>query len=191
MAHRGPFHAWMVQGLSACHGAPMTQPQRNLALVKSDVVGFLGTIRDGTVQRLKTDDRFKRLAEVVFAYWQAKLNHPHAWIDAKREKRIITRLRECGGDWGLLCYAVDGALRDAYIMGRDPNAQRKYDGISTIFRDLEQVERLAELCPRYRAGESHPLVVKYQQTTDTPADTDNPPAATHNPSHLELTAKRT
>lgn len=104
------------------------------------------------------------MAQVVFAYWAARLNHLQAIYDRKREARILARLREGRGDWGILCYAVDGARKDDYLMGRDERASRRYDGVETIFRDRAQVERLAELCPRFRAGERHPLVVKYETT---------------------------
>lgn len=135
---------------------------RALALVQSTAVAFLESVRAGAIVQLQRDDLYLKLTEVVFAYWAARLNHPHAILDPKREKRIMARLRETRGEWGLLCYAVDGASRDGYLMGRDDRAPRKYDGISTIFRDLEQVERLAELCPKYRAGQPHPLVTKYE-----------------------------
>lgn len=73
----------------------------------------------------------------------------------------MARLVESRGDWGIMCYAVDGALKDDFLMGRDDRSARRYDGIETIYRDRGQVERLAEMCPKYRAGEPHPLVVKY------------------------------
>lgn len=139
----------------------MTAAVRSLALVQTKAVGYLEAVRNGTAARLKQDARFACLAEVVFAYWAAKLHHPGAILDAKREKRILARLRESRGDWGLLCFAVDGALRDDFLMGRDDRAGRKYDGIETVFRDRAQVERLAELCPKFQAGDLHPLVVKY------------------------------
>lgn len=139
----------------------MSSPARSLALVKRTAVAFLETIRQGTAERLLRDERYAMLAEVIFAYWAAKLHHPNAILDRKRQVRIVSRLVESRGDWGLLCYAVDGALRDDYLMGRDARADRKYDGVETIFRDRAQVERLADLCPKYRSGSIHPLVAKY------------------------------
>ena len=41
--------------------------------------------------------------------------------------------------------AVLGAKLDPFLMGRDPRAGRRYDGIETLFRDRGQVERLIEL----------------------------------------------
>jgi hypothetical protein len=142
----------------------MTSPARSLTLVQTNAVGYLEEIKAGTAQRVRQDEHYARLAEVVFAYWQAKLNHPKAWLDDKRERFIVRRLRETKGNWGLLLYAIDGALKNDYIMGRTDRNDTKYDRISTIFRDLEQVETLAEQCPKFRAGQEHPLVLKYQHT---------------------------
>jgi hypothetical protein len=136
-------------------------PARSLALVKTTALGFLQQVRQGTAERMQRDELYEKLTEVVFAYWAAKLHHPGAILDAKREKRILSRLRESRGDWGLLCYAVDGALRDDFLMGRDDRAGRKFDGIETVFRDRAQVERLAEMCPKFQSGKPHALVQKY------------------------------
>lgn len=143
----------------------MATQSRSLTLVRETAVGFLETVRTGVSEQLKRDDLYRHQAEVVFAYWAAKLHHPQAILDSKREKRIVARLRETHGDWGLLCYAIDGAARDDYIMGRTDRNDAKYDRISTILRDLEQVEHLAAKCPKYRAGQPHPLVAKYQPGT--------------------------
>jgi hypothetical protein len=51
-------------------------------------------------------------------------------------------------------------------MGRAVNSPRPYDGVETIFRDREQVERLADLCRRYQTGRPHALVEKYQAAHD-------------------------
>ena len=135
--------------------------KKSVALAQITAHDFLESLKAGTVERLTRDDLYHQQAEVVFAYWAAKLNHPAALYDAKRERRLMARLRESAGDWGILCYAVDGALRDDWIMGRDERSPRAYDGIECIFRDRAQVERLAELCPKFRRGERHPLLEKY------------------------------
>lgn len=136
--------------------------KKSVALVTANARGFLESVKAGTIERLKRDELYRQLTEVVFAYWAARLHHPRALLDRNRELRILARLRESGGDWGLLLWAIDGALSDDWIMGRDMRSPRAYDGIETIFRDRAQVERLAELCPRCRRGEPHPLVAKYQ-----------------------------
>lgn len=138
------------------------RPKKSLALVQVRAVGFLEQVRAGAMDRFKREDWLKHCAEVVFAYWAAKLGHPEALLDRKRETRIMARLRENNGNWGELCYAVDGALKDDWLMGRDERSRRRYDGIETIFRDREQIERLARECRGYRDGKLHPLVVKYQ-----------------------------
>lgn len=136
--------------------------KKSVALVTVSAKHFLEAIREGTLERLRRDELHVQLVEVIFAYWAARLHHPQALLDKKRERRLLARLRESGGDWGLLCYAVDGALSDDWLMGRDVQSQRRYDGIETIFRDRAQVERLAEMCPHYNRGDPHPLVKKYQ-----------------------------
>lgn len=100
-------------------------------------------------------------ATLVFAYWAKMMLKPRALLDEKREKRIVARLRENSGDVSELLYVVDGAKRDDFLMGRSLNASRPYNGIETIFRDREQVERLAETQLGYRKGTAHPLAVKY------------------------------
>lgn len=118
-----------------------------------------------TTERLKQDDAFLRMAEVVFAYWAARMGHAKALLDAKREKKIIARLKENRGDLGELLYVVDGARKDDWLMGRDPRCPRAYDGIETLFRDREQVERLAQLTPGYRAGHAHRMLEASRDAT--------------------------
>jgi len=137
------------------------EKKKSVALVTIRAREFLESVRDRTLARLKREELYRQAVEVVFAYWAARLHHPGALLDRKRENRLLARLRESGGDWGMLCYVIDGALRDDWIMGRKPDSERSYDGIETLFRDRAQVERLAELCPAFRAGEPHQLVVKY------------------------------
>jgi hypothetical protein len=80
----------------------------------------------------------------LFDYWAKQMGHPRAKLDRKRRTRIQARLRE-----GLtprdLAKAILGARLDPFLMGDDPRAGRRYDGIETIFRDRAQVERLVEL----------------------------------------------
>lgn len=145
-----------------------TNGKKSVALVTVSAKQFLESLRDGAYERLKRDELYTGMAEIIFSYWAARCHHPAALLDRKRERRLIARLRESGGDWGLLCYAVDGALTDDWLMGRAMDSPRKYDGVETIFRDRAQVERLAELCPKFRAGLPHPLVTKYQNGNGHP-----------------------
>jgi len=130
--------------------------------VRTRALAFLDTLaRQNQSLQLRQDEQYDAMADVVFAYWQAKLGHPHSRFDPKRRRYIVARLRETKGDLGLLLYATDGAKRDDFLAGRDLRSTRRYDGISTIYRDLEQVERLAEMCPGYRKDTQHPLITKY------------------------------
>lgn len=100
-----------------------------------------------------------RLARIVFSYWQDVMRKPRAIFDDRRKTRIITRLRENSGDVGELLYAIDGAEKDDWLMGRDPKSNgKKYNDIDTIFRDRAQVEKLAETMKGYLADKTHPVV---------------------------------
>lgn len=115
-----------------------------------------------TQERVTRERALAAGAEVVFAYWKARLGkNGRTVLDRKRESRIVARLRENGGDVAELLYAIDGALRDDYLMGRDPKAPRAYDGVETIFRDRAQVERLASTVPQ--RAERHPFLEQPQE----------------------------
>jgi hypothetical protein len=74
-------------------------------------------------------------------------------------------------------------MRDDWIMGRDPKAPRKYDGIEVILRDRAQIERFAGETKGWRKKEPHPLAVNFAQIIgeaagqDTPVVEEAPPAA--------------
>lgn len=94
--------------------------------------------------------------ETVFAYWKLVMGHPRAILDRARARKIHERLSENGGDLSELLYAIDGASKDKWIMGQDPNSTRRYDGIETIFRERSQIERFAETMRGYRDNAVHP-----------------------------------
>jgi hypothetical protein len=131
---------------------------RTYGSLKNRLGEVLQLVEDGTISRLKTDELRTLQAELIFAYWQARLNHRGALIDDKRRARIKARLAENAGNVHELLFVVDGTLRDDHLMGR--NGKRPYDGIETIFRDRAQVERLAEL-GRYEPGKCHKMAQKY------------------------------
>lgn len=108
-------------------------------------------------QQAKRDHR-KAQAGVVFTYWQAIMHKAGARFDSKREHCIVARLNENDGDVSELCFAVDGATRDDFLMGK--GGTRKYNGIETIFRDRGQVERLTEMAKGFRDGAVHPFVTR-------------------------------
>ena len=135
---------------------PDTEPKttKSKALVHLDT----GSVEAQTQRRQTVEATLRLATDTVFAYWQAKLGHPQAILDRQRRARLEARLRENGGDVSELLYAIDGALRDDWIMGRDPKAQRRYDGIETIFRDRGQVERFVATVPG-RNGQ-HPFLAQ-------------------------------
>lgn len=95
----------------------------------------------------KSDERVHddslRVVREVFAEWQRVHSHDTAKLDAKRTARIRGALKLHAVDQ--LKLAIRGALKDDWLMGRDPRAPRKYDGLETILRDNAQIERLIDL----------------------------------------------
>lgn len=79
----------------------------------------------------------------VFATWQRVHGHPDAQLDDKRTKRIRSALRLHTAEQ--LKQAIRGALKDDWLMGRDPKSPRKYDGLETILRDTAKIEALIDL----------------------------------------------
>ena len=83
----------------------------------------------------------------VFDFWAESMSHRGAKFDRKRRARIRARLSE-GRTPEDLCKAIRGALLDDWLMGRDKQSTKRFDGIETIFRDAAQVERLIDLYER-------------------------------------------
>lgn len=79
----------------------------------------------------------------VFSVWQTVHAHPAAKLDAKRTARIRRALKIHSPEQ--LEQAIRGALKDDWLMGRDPKSPRKYDGLETLLRDAAQIERLIDL----------------------------------------------
>jgi hypothetical protein len=133
--------------------------QTRLAAVLADVVG------DG-LRRVGAAEMRQVQAELVFSYWAAKLDHPKALLDAERERRLVKRLEENGGDVHELLYVVDGARKDEWTMGTAKGSTKKFDGIETIYQDRAHVEKFASMCPAYKNGDPHPMAVKYLSTAE-------------------------
>lgn len=74
----------------------------------------------------------------VFKHWQARLNHPKAKLDKKRERIIKAALRNFSV--AELKQAIDGCGKTDFNMGKNDTGQ-KYDAIDLIFRDAEHIER--------------------------------------------------
>lgn len=136
---------------------------------KSDVVAAtLARVAEDLVaasaeaKTAKQQVRIRRaMAGLVFAYWAAKFDHGRALLDPKREKKLMARLQECDDRVSDLLWALDGALRDDWVMGRDPRSTRRYDDLSTLLRDRETLERHASVTKGWRDGREHPLALKY------------------------------
>lgn len=81
----------------------------------------------------------------IFDHWKAEHDHPRAKLDPKRKARITAHLKTFSEDQ--ICRAISAAKLDPFLMGENPSGKR-YDGIQTLLRDPEQVERLLELGER-------------------------------------------
>jgi hypothetical protein len=121
----------------------------------------LADARTAAVERKQREKIRRALAGLVFAYWAAKFDHPRALLDEKRERRLMSRLQECDDNVSDLLWALDGALKDPWIMGTDPRSTRPYDDIQTILRDREQVEKFGDRTRGFRENRIHPMAKKY------------------------------
>jgi len=116
---------------------------------------------------LKTDSRLTKdvfrgvMVKIVFSYWAKRLGHDEALFDQKRDRTIRQRLVENQDNLSELLYAVDGALKDDWVMGRDAKSQKRFDGIEHIFQDRAHVEKFAITIPQYRSKQQHPMAIKY------------------------------
>ena len=80
----------------------------------------------------------------VFKHWQAEWRHPDAKMDDKRRKRIESRLKDFTPEQ--LCSAISGFKHSPWHTGTDPKSNGTvYDGIETLLRDTEQVEKGLQL----------------------------------------------
>jgi len=132
----------------------VSEQARALAVVQGNGHALEAVALKTTV-RVGREAYQRAVAGYVFRYWQAKTGHESAVLDPKRAARILVRLKEAGGPRDLL-YAIDGAVRNDWLMGRDPKSVAKYDGVQHILRDREQVERLAGEVPAWVRGDPHP-----------------------------------
>lgn len=119
-------------------------------------------IRSGARAAVRGEQLETLQADFIITYWAHKHDHPNTIIDEKRRRKVRERLKENGGDVNELLFAVDGAKHDKHLMGEN-NRDRKYDGISTIFRDREMVERLANNRPKFKRGEQHAMLAKWSE----------------------------
>lgn len=94
-------------------------------------------------------DPMEAKIDLVLAHWQ-RTHGPNIDVSGEtqagleRRRRVRKHLKAKISVEQMIA-ACDGALRDAYIMGRDPKAPRAYRGVETILRDGTQIEKLAAL----------------------------------------------
>jgi hypothetical protein len=101
----------------------------------------------GQAPRVDPDDE---VVTKVFDFWKQEHGHPKAKLERKRRSRIKARLRE-GFTGRELCIAIRGAKRDQFLMGQNSDG-KVYDGLQTLLRDAEQVERLMALAGTRRGA---------------------------------------
>lgn len=90
-----------------------------------------------------------KIAE-VFDGWQGLFRKQKSKLDDKRERRIRKLLRH-GFTVEQLILAMKNAKLDPFLMGKNQDG-KVYNGIQTLLRDPEQVERLLELKPMNGSG---------------------------------------
>jgi hypothetical protein len=126
---------------------------KKLAMVATETSnGCYSHIKEGTTQltKEKTNKKSETSSDVsvVFDHWKKTLNHPKATLDKKRIERINARLKTFSA--ADLINAINGVQYSPHHIGE--NAQKmRYDGIQTIFRDTEQVEKFIALYERHNA----------------------------------------
>lgn len=106
----------------------------------------------------------------LFLFWKTAMGKNGRTVaDPKRLRRIRQRITEGISEKTVeavhqavsdVAWAIEGAGFDDWLMARDPRSPRRYDGIETILRDREQVERLCDLAQSkgHKTNSLHPAV---------------------------------
>lgn len=128
--------------------------------IQTELAGLL----DRRAQELRAKERRQKIAEVVFAYYVAKLDHPRAWYTAMREQTLCNLLVTTRDDPSLLLYAIDGVTRDPWALGEHPKNQRRLESFAWLFEEggLDRLEKYAETMKGYKKNEVHPLIAKHK-----------------------------
>jgi hypothetical protein len=110
-------------------------------------------VQEKAVRRATVQQGLDLAADVIFRYWRDSLgknpkttlfgDQPGKKRDPRKAK-VLAALRENGGDVSELLYAIDGAMKDDWLMGRANNSTRTYNDLETILRDRSQIERLRD-----------------------------------------------
>lgn len=129
------------------------------------------TSLDGLADQ-RAQDRLQRarrakVAEVIFAYYIAVLDHPRAYWTRERELVLSNLLIQTEDDPNLLLYAVDGVSRDDWIRGLHPKNQRCIESFEWLFENggIGRLEHYAETQAGYKRERPHPLIVKHHLPT--------------------------
>jgi hypothetical protein len=152
-----PQKAWDSTAVEVGQVATLTVRTRRTRVARplSAVLEHLEGVAQESLGQMGREERRTQLVELVFAYHALKTGQQGVILDDKRESRLRTRLKENSDDVSELLYASDGARKDRHLSGENDRG-RKYLGFQTVFRDREQVERLAQL-GGYQPGRVHPL----------------------------------
>lgn len=153
-------HEARIRLVDTTTGEVVEEDERDLLIeqLQADLKG-----KQLAVSRLKRELKELRAVEPeaqtireILEYWRSRcLPGATLAIGGKRWEKVRARLKDKLDDrepWtpGELRLAVDGALLDPWLSGRDRHS-RGYLDAETIFRDAEQVERLRDLALGFKA----------------------------------------
>jgi hypothetical protein len=132
--------------------------------LRESVMKRVEGVRRGNARR----ERYEGLADAVFIYWQGTYEKPASVrMDARRRSVIVRSLTENEGDLSELFYALDGARKSDFHMGRGKYAGgKKYDTPEAILTDRSRIEGHAEMMGDYARGVPHPQAEKFLALTD-------------------------
>lgn len=137
---------------------------RNGDEVRARIAGWFADGAEQARKRASAEEVREVAAEVAFAYWQHKFDHPKALLDTKRLRIAVKRIRESGDNLGEIFWALDGARRDHYVMAEGRHAgDQRHDDFEFLLRDRASVEKYANLMPGYKKGEQHPRAKSFQE----------------------------
>jgi len=108
--------------------------------------GTLTTNQEPKNTKVETNVPPSGETDELFAYWQRAMAHPQAKLDAKRERNIKARLKDCY-TVEQLCKAVDGCKLSPHHMGQN-DTRTVYDDIELICRDGPRVDKFIALVER-------------------------------------------
>lgn len=161
------------------------------ALARRTGPEILLELQEQATQELGEAHARSLVAELWFAYWKLRRNHPRSLWSTDRLKLITKTLLANGDDISELFYVVDGAHQDPWANGTDPRAHHVNDDPNILLRDRDHIERFAGLCAGWRNHTPHPMAVKYGLTrTNGAAHAAESHAGKGRPGHLRPATDR-